>query len=392
MQIVCEVFVMPRKKDPEIYTYEKKNGETWYGFKTYLGIDKETGKSKKVTRQGFKTRKEAEKAKTKLKADGATAVAHNQAKRSNKKTVQEIYDIWLPIYSANVKDSTYLHVENAWKNHIQPEFGNDFIDSIDIDHLQRYSNHLAETHIEFDYILNLLRKLIKYAIMRGFCTQDPFNKIIVPKKSGKKSTRPKKNYYDLKELEQFLESAKNYNYRYYTLFMILGSLGLRRGEALALKWGDIDEDKNTISILRTVSKNKKGKKALTSTKTTSSERTLFIPKNLKQVLCKYKEQSFNTKDDDFLFVNLKGEYYTGAVANIWQQEIYDNDSSLRKITAHGFRHTLATILYEGSVTIQPKDVQTLLGHKKVTTALNIYTHTTEERKKNIADSINNLDI
>lgn len=51
--------IMPRRKDNEIYKYKLKSGKVKFGFKTYVGINKATGKPIKVTRQGFETRKEA---------------------------------------------------------------------------------------------------------------------------------------------------------------------------------------------------------------------------------------------------------------------------------------------------------------------------------------------
>lgn len=72
---------MPRRKDNEIYEYKLKSGKTKYGFKTYVGINKETGKPVKVTRQGFSTRKEAEQAKTVVKADGPKNTAIKRKKR-----------------------------------------------------------------------------------------------------------------------------------------------------------------------------------------------------------------------------------------------------------------------------------------------------------------------
>lgn len=68
----------------------------------------------------------------------------------------------------------------------------------------------------------------------------------------------------------------------------------------------------------------------------------------------------------------------------------DKKKPLRKITPHGLRHTLATLLYDGHNGITPKDVQYVLGHKTSKTAMEIYTHVTEKQKKDIKGSINNL--
>lgn len=75
----------------------------------------------------------------------------------------------------------------------------------------------------------------------------------------------------------------------------------------------------------------------------------------------------------------------------WNKE-HPNDKKepLRKITPHGLRHTLATLLYDGNERITPKDVQYVLGHKTSKTAMEIYTHVTKKQKKDIKGSIDNL--
>ena len=103
---------MARKKDPEIYDYKLKSGKTKYGFKTYVGINPEDGKPIKPTRQGFNSYKEAEAAKIKLKAAGAISVANNCKAKSNKKTVEEVYDVWFSIKKDDIRGSTLHNIES----------------------------------------------------------------------------------------------------------------------------------------------------------------------------------------------------------------------------------------------------------------------------------------
>lgn len=383
---------MPRRKDNEIYKYKLKNGKVKYGFKTYIGTDPETGKAVKPSRQGFDSYKEAEAAKTKLKSEGPSKFTHKQKMKADRKTVQQVYDRWLKVYEADVRGSTYTNTTNLWKRNLQKEFGDNYIDSLNVDHIQRFTTELAEKQLTYFLSVNLLHRLVRYAMMRDWCSKDPFDKFIMPKKSKKKSKRPKKNYYELDELKAFLKSIKHYNYMYYAYFMTLGNLGTRPSEALALQWKDIDFDNKLVYITKTVSTDKDGKKTIGPTKTPQSVRTLKMSNNLFQALQDYKKQTVFTKQDDFLFHKRDGDFCYPQAPDDWIYVIYHHDKTLRRITPHGFRHTLATLLYQGDSRIKPQDVQLLLGHSKVTTALNIYTHVTNESKKTIEDSINNLDI
>lgn len=382
---------MPRRKDNEIYKYKLKSGKVKYGFKTYIGTDPESGKPIKPTRQGFDSYKEAEAAKTKLKSEGPSKFTHKQKIRENRKTVQEVYELWLEIYKARVRGSSLITTKSTWKSNLEKEFGDSYVDSIDVDHLQKFAVELSETHVNFAVVLNLLHRVIKYAILRDWCEKDPFDKVLIPKKTKAKSKHPNKNFYDLYELKLFLECAKDYKAKYYTYFMAIGNLGCRPGEALALKWKDIDFKNKLVSIAHSIDLDENGKKNYGPTKTASSVRTIPLSDQLSKALKEYKGETIHNKSNDFIFHMENGDFYHPSVPSSWIKVIYNN-YALRKITPHGFRHTLATLLNNGKNDTNIKDVQYLLGHKNASTTMDIYAHFTKENEEHVADSINKLDI
>lgn len=381
---------MPRRKDSEIYSYKLKSGKAKYGFKTYIGINKETGKAVKITRQGFATRKEAEQAKIKAKASGTGNIVNKQNSKKELKTVTDVWNIWSEIYKQNVRGSTYTHAQRIWKSNLKAEFGNDYISHVSVDHIQRFANECAKKYVTYNLMLNLLKRLIEYSIIRGWVDRNPFDKVIIPKKSAKKSRNNDENFYNQSEMNQFLAAAKSEGLTYYTFFMILGNLGLRRGEGLALKWSDFDFKNKTVHIQRTVTLDYNGRTDIGPTKTSNGDRILSLSDNLLDVLRKYEESEKPFISEYLFHKRNSSQHYTDYEAGNLIRKIYKDNSQLRKITPHGLRHTLATLLYEGSEKITPKDVQYVLGHSKPDIALDIYTHITEKQKKNIVDSINNL--
>lgn len=392
LAIIVWRYIMPRRKDNEIYEYKLKSGKTKYGFKTYVGINKETGKPVKVTRQGFSTRKEAEQAKTKIKADGAGKVVNKHNDKQNKKTLQQVYETWLEIYKVSVRESTLLRTTVTWKRVIKPEFEDNYVNFISITHLQKFVDNIARNYVEFRPPINLLHRVIKYAILRGWCKTDPFDKIIMPTKTTKKSSYPKNNFYNLNELKEFLATAKKYNLMHYVYFMVLGNLGLRSGEAFALQWKNINFSKKTVHIEHTVARGANYKKTINPTKTQQSNRTLLLSDNLIAILKEYKSKTVFSKPEDFIFHAKNGDFLAASTSGDWINRVYRHNSNLRRITPHGFRHTLASLLYEGNKRITPKDIQMVLGHSTVKTSLDIYTHVTENQKENIQKSINDLDL
>lgn len=398
---------MPRRKDPEITSYTLKNGNTYFRLKTYIGTNPETGKPIKITKSKIKSRKEAEVIRNKLKAEGPAAVANKSEISHQKKTVADVYKIWLENMRLDVRKSTIGRFKDTWKNQIQPEFGDNYIDSISPDHIQKFVNDLAAKYITYKTIANQLHRLIRYAIFRHWCQNDPFDLVLMPKRSLKQKRDTSHNFYELDELKRFLAVAKEYDLIKYTFFLTVASLGCRRSEALALKWSDVDFDKRSVMIERTVSKDDFGKKTIDDVKN-GVHHAVPMSDNLFKILKEYKA-SRSAKELSFkwLFPTASGDFNWSQQTDLWIKYLYKYDKKrcqkwndmhpnnkkkpLREITPHGLRHTLATLLYDGKDGITPKDVQFVLGHRTSKTAMEIYTHVTKKQKKDIKGSINNLD-
>ncbi|PKZ86328.1 tyrosine-type recombinase/integrase [Lactobacillus crispatus] len=397
---------MPRKKDPEITQYTLKNGKTYYRLKTYIGINPETGRPMNPTRSKLKSRKEAEQLRNELKAKGAAIVANSQKISNERKTVQDVYDIWINNMRLEVRGATLNRFKDTWKNHTQSEFGDNYIDKISPDHVQTYVNSLASKYTTYRSIANQLHRLIKYAIFRHWCENDPFDLVLMPKQSAKQKRDTSTNFYELDELKHFLEVARDYSRMKYTYFLTVASLGCRRGEALALKWSDIYFDKRAVRIERTVSKDENGKKTIDDVKN-GVHHSVPMSDNLYSILKEYREFCDEIGDNyEWIFHAKDGSYNWSQQTDEWIKYLYKFDQKrcekwnkkhphhkkkpLCKITPHGLRHTLATLLYDGNERITPKDVQFVLGHKTSKTAMEIYTHVTKKQKKNIKGSINNL--
>lgn len=399
---------MVKRKDKEIKPYKLKNGQTYFRLKTYIGTNPETGKAVKVTRSKLKTRKEAEQLRIQLKAKGPANIANKLEISNSKRKVRDVYAEWLETVSFDVRGSTLYRFKNIWKNHIEAEFGDDFVNNISPDKLQNYVNELAQNYSSYRQIANQLQRIIHYAIVRKWADTNPFDRILLPKKSLKAKKDTSQNFYELDELKEFLATSKAYDNMKYTFFLIVASLGCRRGEALALKWSDIDFEKREITIQRTVAKDGNDHKTVGPVKN-GVVHVVPMSNNLFDSLTVYHDYVIGINDaSEWLFHNHAGEYLGSSIVDTWIKEIYKFNryqvnyynathpnqkpiKPLRQITPHGLRHTLATLIYHGSDQIKPKDVQYLLGHRSVSTTLNIYTHITKEEKEEIKKSIDNLD-
>lgn len=370
------------KQDKRIEKYETKKGVR-YRFKTYLGTD-ETGKAIKITRSGFLNYKEAKESFDLLRAKGL-----NEYVKAKQIKLDDLFQIWFDTYKLQVKESTAEKTRQVYINHLHKYYGNTYVDKIQQASLQKFVSTLPKELVNFRDVTSLLNRIFKLAISLNYISNNPLKNVIIPKKTARKRRDTTQNFYDKNELKSFLKAAQSTNYKYYVYFLLLASTGIRKGEALALTWKDINFSSNYININKTLAYGLHGKYVVQPPKTAHSKRKVPLSKNLKSELLNYQKQDTKNK---YLFHTENGDYLRLTKPQQWLKIIYRKNPELKKITIHGFRHTFASILIESNPSIKPTDVQAILGHETVQMTLNIYTHATQKGKEKVLKQINDLDI
>ena len=170
--------------------------------------------------------------------------------------------------------------------------------------------------------------------------------------------------------------------------MIMMYAGLRRGELLALTWNDIDLDNRTISINKSAEIITNQISIKEGAKTKSSVRIVNIPSALSEYLksCKTKAKS------NIVCCTPKGTYMSLTTwRRMWQSYIsalQEANPLMPDFTPHWLRHTYATILYHAGVDVLT--AKELLGHSKIQTTLDIYTHLDSQFKSKNIDKLDNF--
>ena len=153
----------------------------------------------------------------------------------------------------------------------------------------------------------------------------------------------------------------NYSLELYCTFRVLAFTGIRCGELCALTWKDFDLKNKTLSVNKNLTY-VKGGYTVSETKTKSSNRIIYLDNETVEVLKQFRKQRS--------FVPL-------------DTSVFNKKPELLKYYLHGFRHTHATLLYESGIDV--KDISNRLGHSNIKTTLDIYTHLTEDKKKDVTD-------
>ena len=264
--------------------YKTKKGMLWR-YQILVGTDTVTGKRKYKTKGGFYTKKEA-----KLAADEVEKKINNPNFLDNENiTFGEVYERWIANYKLTVKESSFHIVELQYKSRILPILGNKKINQITTIECQDLINYWYSIPLKYYKVLfNSITRIFKYAKQLKIVTDDPTSSVIIPKASRQFDTlEHPRNYYTRDELRKFLEYAeKHEKYKFYVLFRLLAFSGIRKSEALALTWNDIDFDKSQITINKTLISTPKIE--VSTPKTKNSNRIVFIDKKTLAVLKEWR--------------------------------------------------------------------------------------------------------
>lgn len=360
----------------------RKRGEKWYYSFDLAKVD---GKRKRVERVGGRTKKEALAAERKARMEYEQA---GQLFEPTEFSFSDYLDYWYDNYVlVNLKYSTQRTYKEIITNHIKPAIGHYRLKSIKPAQLQDLLNSKKTKGYSKNYIGNfygILSGSMNYAVYPcEYIKKNPMEHVNMPKMSAKSSKDNMKTITVAefnRLIERYSEGSSFYiplNIGFYT--------GMRVGEVCALQWDDIDLDEGTISITKTMIELPKGQYELTTPKTQSSVRTIRIGPSLIQILKRHKTTQKKNKLEygqhyhvsNFVCTKANGQLvkmssmrYLNRVAN------YEMGISF---SFHSLRHTHVTLLLEAGANM--KHIQKRLGHSKLATTMDTYSHVTDNMIK-----------
>ena len=289
---------------------------------------------------------------------------------------------WLDIIKSSVAVPTFASYSTTVKKIVAPYFREKEVTLKNLTAKDIQEFYLSELErvspsSVIHYHANI-HKALKYAVKIDLIDVNPADKVERPKKD-----RYVGSFYDADEVNALFEAAKGSKLELPILFGAF--YGLRRSEAIGLKWDAIDFEQGTISVKRTVTSTiidgKYQEFEQQSAKTKSSLRTLPLIGSFREYFMQVKEAQelnkqvcgncYNYEYDGFVFVDELGErmrveYLTNAFPKFLESH------GLRRMRFHDLRHSCASLLLANGVPL--KHIQEWLGHSDFTTTANIYAH------------------
>ena len=330
--------------------------------------------------QGIKKQKWKRGFATKKEALGFERDFLEQQSANPDMTFQNLYEIYMEDMAARLKQSTLLTKKTVLQTHILPFFGNKPINEIKASDVRRWQaklmsspNNYSQTYLK--KINTELNSIINYAKRFYDLNTNPCGK------AGTigKAKAEEMDYWTYDEYITFREGVKDKPLSY-ICFEVLYWTGMREGELLALSPADIDLDNKTISINRTYQRIE-GKDVFTSPKTRKSKRKIPIPDFLCQELSDYIQSRYMLDADERLFPVTKSYLSHEMIRGC-------KNTGVKKIRIHDVRHSHASLLInQGCDALMLAD---RLGHEKVSTTLNTYSHLFPHKQQELVHSLESL--
>ncbi|TQR14757.1 tyrosine-type recombinase/integrase [Psychrobacillus soli] len=377
----------------KITEYMKK-GKKHFMFKVYLGKNPITGEEIGTTRRGFKSEKEANLALMKLKL----AASNGEYLQPAHKKFKDVYNLWLDEeYKNSVEESTLKKTKTIFDIHILPKIGDKDIDKISRAMCKTYIKEWSDTVKHARIIRSYASRVIEYAISNHYVKVNPFIGLKVPRQIEKyyleedidlDDSTEDFDFYTHDELINFINAIETEtDILIKTFYRLLVYSGMRKGEALALTWKDINFETNEIKITKALTQGEERPLYIKRPKNGFSrgivmdEDTMNTLKAWKKVQFEhYKILGYDTSSQkQLIFSNRDNRFIQPSKTFKWMQKICKKNN-LRYLNTHGLRHTHCSLLFEAGVSI--KEVQIRLGHKDIRTTLNIYTHLSQNSKMN----------
>lgn len=373
----------------------RKLGEKWYYSFEMAPIN---GKRNRRERVGGTTKKEAEAAlRRAIQEYNDTGFSITE----NKMSVADYLDYYYEHYVLNeLRVNTQKNYKGIIENHLKPSLGKYKLNKLTTRVIQEYftkkvkSAEFAKHTIDIEF--TLLKKALKYAVWPyEFLKQNPAVEVIMPKYQSKIKDDGIE-YTTYEQFRKLIEISRAHNKFEYELFLQIGWFtSLRRSEIAGLRWADVNMSLHTVTphfqmLMKTKeSPQDKNNWTLEPLKTDNAYRTITMTDELFIALEKQmKIQNFNREllgssyiESDFILTRSDGHVLTSSSLKAFANRLESYAGF--KFHTHMLRHGQATFLIEHNADM--KAVQIRLGHSRIQTTMDIYTHGTINMDQQLTD-------
>jgi len=300
-------------------------------------------------------------------------------------------DQWLAeVVRPSVRGWTYRGYEGNVRLHIKPALGSLPLERVEPMQVQALLNRKLKDGLSpksVRYIRGTLRTALNQAMRWGLVSRNAAAAV-----DGPRVTHYEIQPFTTDEARRFLTAIRGE--RLEALYSVALTLGLRQGEALGLRWSDIDLQMGYVRVTRQLQRFD-GVFHLVEPKTERSRRTIVVPPSIARGLKEHRERQTeeraragaNWKDWDLVFTRSDGHPLDGTVISHQFHNVLSR-AGLAQRRFHDLRHSCATLLLAQGV--PARVVMEVLGHSQIALTMNTYAHVIPELRREAATRMESL--
>jgi integrase len=338
---------------------------------------RETDERRRETKGGFATRREAQATMSKV----AVAVEERTHVMNSRLTLREyLTKEWLPAIEHTIRPTTYRSYVAHVECHILPALGSVQLQKLSPAQINALYVKLGRagkrngqglTALSVRHVHAVLHRALKDAVRWGRLARNPADLADPPRVAAHGHEL---RTWSAQQLGAFLSAVRGD--RLYALWHTLAMTGMRRGEALGLRWQDVDLEAGRLCVRRALVPN--GQEVLVSEpKTARGRRVVALDPETVAVLKGQAARQLAEQRDaawsetELVFTNEGGQaLHPWATSRCFRKAV--KYAMLPDIRLHDLRHTHATLALRAG--IHPKVVSERLGHATVAITLDTYSH------------------
>ncbi len=360
----------------------KDESGRWYFV---VDIASAGGNRRQLRRRGFDTKAAAQEELQRLVAEIATGSFIDPTKIS----VRDYIELqWLPSIEGTIRPTTFETYQRICRHHVEPRLGEVPLQKLGRVHVDRFVTDLVHHPLSPKSVRNVhgvLAKALADALDLGLVSRN----VAMRTRSLPPATRPRPRAWSPSELRRFLAAVVDD--RLGPLWRLIAMTGCRRGEALGLRWADLNLDDAVVTFAwqRTIAG---GRVVEGAPKTNAGNRSVSLDTDTVRMLRAWRAQQNAERllmgagwaHTDLVFTHPDG-------SGLWPQTVTAKFKAIAEavglspIGVHGLRHSAATLLIASG--INPRVVQQRLGHANVSVTLGLYTHVLPAHDQAAADTL-----
>jgi integrase len=337
----------------------------------------------------FTNKKEAEKAERAAMHQRDTGTLLEP----DKTTLGELLDVWLPVVAQGLRPNTMVDYRGTVTKHLKPSaIARIEVRKLTAPALQAQYNAWLSAGLSPSVLAKIhqrLSQVLDYAVRMRIAHRNVAKDVKPPR-----IERPQFDHWSVEEARAFLAEARHD--ALWPLWPLLLAEGMRRGEALGLRWLDVDLERGVAHIRQTVilDKANKGAAKIAGTKTRAGTRSVKLADSTVAALKAHKKvwaaralAAEEWAGHDLIICSNRGTPINPGNVKRNQARICQA-AGVRPIRTHDLRHTSATILLAAGEPL--KTIADRLGHTSIRVTADMYAHSTAEMQDRAAAMMDRL--